>query len=302
MELRSLLSAYLLYLKEERGVSDGTAQSYSSDLADFLHTLEKRGVTHAAELIPLHLTAYTNEMRAQGKSAATIARRVSALRSFCKYLVLRRVVDVDPAIQLEAPRVDKKAQKTIRIGELDELLALPDTSQPTGTRDRAMLELMYATGLRVSELASLNADQVNPDMGFLLCIGADGRERMVPIGAGGSYWVSRYVQEMRPVALQADNPEAALFVNRQGQRLTRQGIWKILKKYAGQLGMDATPQALRRSFASHLLANGADLRSVQEMLGVSSAASLQAYLPAEKPRLTEVYERNHPRAGMKPET
>jgi integrase/recombinase XerD len=300
MELRSLLNAYLVYLKEERGVSRGTEQSYLGDLSDFLNFLDRQRAGLAAELRAAHLTAYVNEMRAQGRSSATIARRIAALRSFCKYLVLKRIVDIDPAMQLEAPKAEKKAPKTIQSGELDKLLELPDVSQPLGIRDKAMLELLYATGLRVSELASLDAEHVRLDMGFLLCLGSGGRERMVPVGASGNHWVSKYVLEVRPNLLEPGRSEDALFLNQQGSRLTRQGIWKILKNYAGKIGMDASPQALRGSFASHLLENGADLRAVQEMLGVSSAAALQPYLSAAKPRLTEVYERNHPRAGTKP--
>ncbi|MFB9277303.1 tyrosine recombinase [Cohnella cellulosilytica] len=302
MDLKDLLQAYLAYLKEDRGVAPVTEQSYLSDLSDFLGFLDKQRVGTAADLRARHLTAYLNELRAQGRASSTIARRVAALRSFCKFLVLRRYVDADPAIQLETPRAEPKTPKTIRTGELDELLELPDVGQAAGIRDRAMLELLYATGLRVSELASLDADHVRLDMGFLLCLGSDGRERMVPVGASGNHWVSKYVEEVRPKLLRPEKRETALFLNRQGSRLTRQGIWKILKGYADRLGMDATPQALRRSFASHLLENGADLRAVQEMLGVTSAASLQPYLSAAKPRLTEVYERSHPRSGRKPGT
>ncbi len=297
--MKDQLRSYLVYLKEDRGVSPSTEQSYLSDLSDFLGFADKLRVDTAADLRARHLTAYLNEMRAQGKSPSTIARRLAALRSFCKYLVLRRYVDVDPTLQLEAPKAERKTPNAIRAVELDKLLELPDVGQPSGIRDRAMLELLYATGLRVSELASLNEEHVRLDMGFLLCLGSDGRERMVPVGASGNQWVSRYSQEVRPKLLRPDQRETALFLNRQGSRLTRQGIWKILKGYAGRLGMDATPQALRRSFASHLLENGADLRAVQEMLGMSSAASLQPYLSAAKPRLTEVYERSHPRSGAK---
>ncbi|MFC4599147.1 tyrosine recombinase [Cohnella hongkongensis] len=302
MELRNRLSEYLVDLKERRRVSSGTERSYLADLTDFLSFLERHGVDSAEALKARHLTAYINAMRAQGRSSSTIARRIVALRSFCKYLVLQRAVETDPTLHLEAPRAEKKPPKTIRAGEMDKLLELPDVGQPTGIRDRAMLELLYATGLRVSELAALDVDHVRLDMGFLLCLGTGGRERMVPVGAGGNRWVSKYVQEVRPILLRKSHPDGALFLNQHGARLTRQGIWKVLKKYAGQLGMDATPHTFRHSFASHLLENGADLRAVQEMLGVASAASLQPYLTSVKPRITDVYERNHPRAGAKPGT
>jgi integrase/recombinase XerD len=296
MELKNGLRSYLEYLSDVRGVSRTTEKSYLGDINDFLAFLEERGVRHAMEMKPHHLTAYLSKMRTEGRSNATIARRIAAIRSFCKHLVLQRAIDYDPALQLEAPKADKKTPRTISAANLDKLLEQPDVGQTMGLRDRAMLEMLYATGLRVSELVALNVADVRLDMGFLLCLGAGGRERMVPIGSGGRNWAAKYIQSARPGLVKPESAEEALFLNHLGTRLSRQGFWKILRKYAGQIGMEITPHSIRHSFAWHLLENGADVRAVQEMLGHAGSASVQQYLPAIKPKLMEVYERNHPRA------
>jgi len=299
MELMKWLRTYLEYLSDERRVSRNTVQSYLGDLTDLIGYLEKQGIVRANELKAHHLTTYLNALRQEGRSTATIARRTVSIRSFCKYLVLQRAVEYDPAIQLEAPKAEKKPPRTVRASELDKLLEMPDTSGDIGLRDRAMLEVLYASGLRVSELVALDVEHIRLDMGFLLCLGTGGRERMVPVGSAGTAWVSRYLEEARPRLARADKQESALFLNHQGARLSRQGFWKALKKYADQSGLIVTPHTLRHSFASHLLENGADIRAVQEMLGHAAPASTQAYLPTVKSKLMEIHERNHPRAGAK---
>ncbi|XID94192.1 tyrosine recombinase [Paenibacillaceae bacterium WGS1546] len=297
MELRNGLTAYMAYLTDERGVSRNTEQGYRGDLTDFLAYLDKYGVARTDQLKSHHIAAYLNALRAEGRTSATVTRRFASIRSFCKFLTIRRAVDFDPALQLESPKTEKKPPKTVNAAELDKLLELPDVGDAIGLRDRAMLELLYATGLRASELISLDVDHVRLDMGFLLCLGLGGRERMVPVGAQAIAWTSRYVQESRPKLVREGKPDKALFLNHLGVRMTRQGFWKLLKKYATKLGMEVTPQTLRHSFAAHLLENGADLRAVQEMLGHADPATTQAYVPFAKPKLTEAYERSHPRAG-----
>jgi len=300
MDLTTWLASYLSYVSDERGVSRETARFYSGDLNDFLSYLSEQGIRSTAELKPVHLTAYLNDVRADGKSASTMARRVASIRSFCKYLAIQRAVDYDPSMQLRAPKSEKKPPKTMKIAELDKLLDLPDAGNETGLRDKAMLELMYATGLRVSELVALDQSHVRLDLGFLLCLGSGGRERMVPIGAEAKSWMARYLEESRPNLQRPDKPDNALFLNHLGTRLTRQGLWKTLRGYAARIGIDATPHTIRHSFASHLLENGADVRSVQELLGQAAPIAAQRYLSTPKPRLTEEYERNHPRAKTKP--
>lgn len=296
MEWRNWLRSYLTYLVEERGVSRNTEMSYAGDLTDFVTYLETIAVNRPNDLRAHHLTSYLNDLRTEGRTNSTLIRRIVSLRSFCKFLTIQRAVDHNPAIQLEAPKVDKKPLKTVEVNVLDQLLDLPDTSKMTGIRDRAMLELLYATGLRVTELMMLDMGHVRLDMGFLLCLGSGGRERMVPVGAHATKWVTKYLEEARPSFIHSDRPDDALFLNNLGSRITRQGFWKLMKKYSSSLGIDITPHVLRHSFAAHLLDNGADIRSVQEMLGHSAPSTTQMYQSAAKLKIKEDYERNHPRA------
>jgi integrase/recombinase XerD len=300
MELRDWLSKYMAYMMDERRVSKSTSQSYSTDLTEFVAYAEANAVRNPGELRAHHLTSYLNERKKQGLSNATIARRVVAVRSFCKYLTIERALDYNPALQLEAPKADRKPPRSLGESDMDKLLELPDTKVDKGIRDRAMLELLYATGLRVSELIALDTSHVRLDMGFLLCLGSGGRERMVPVGSQSAEWVRRYIEEARPKLLHSGSVNAnageALFLSHMGLRMTRQGFWKMLKKYAAQLGLDVTPHSLRHSFATHLLDNGADVRAVQEMLGHVAPSTTQLYLSASKLKIKEIYERNHPRA------
>jgi integrase/recombinase XerD len=296
MDIKNWLQTYHSFLISERKVSRNTEQSYFSDLSDFVKRLEANEIIEVNELRAHHLTTYLNDMRKEGRSTATITRRIVSIRSFCKFLTIQRAMDYNPAIQLESPKADKKPPQSLAPADLDKLLELPETSSSIGLRDRAMLELLYATGLRVTELISLDTEHVRLDMGFLLCLGTGGRERMVPVGSQGTAWVSKYLEEVRPRMLNQDKPEKALFVNHLGSRLTRQGFWKMMKKYAAQLGLNITPHTLRHSFATHLLDNGADIRAVQEMLGHADPSTTQMYQSSVKPKIKEVYERNHPRA------
>lgn len=296
MELRIWLHTYLAYLVEERRVAPNTMQGYSSDLSDFLAYLESNQMTRANELRPHHLNSYLNHLRNEGRTIATITRRIVSIRSYCKFLTIQRAIDYNPAIQLEAPKPDKKTPKIVDALVLDKLLELPDTSNEMGLRDRAMLELLYATGLRVTELVMLDINHVRLDMGFLLCLGSGGRERMVPVGSHGSTWVAKYLEEARPQLARQDKLNDALFLNHLGTRLTRQGFWKLMKRYAVQLGLDMTPHTLRNSFATHLLDNVADIRAVQEMLGHADPSTTQQYLSSAKLKIKEIYEQSHPRA------
>lgn len=297
VNIQSWLQRFAAYLIEERRIARSTQQSYQSDLADFLAYMESQEIREPNELRTHHITAYLSDLRRQGRSTATISRRIVSIRTFCKFLAVERAVNYNPAMQLETPRADKNPPQALASSELDKLLQLPDTAKEQGVRDRAILELLYATGLRVSEMTSLNVEHVRLDMGFLLCLGSGGRERMVPIGSHCAFWVTRYLKDARGRLLSDTKPEQdALFVNHAGQRLTRQGFWKIIKKYANQLGIEMTPNTLRHSFAAHMLENGADIRAVQEMMGHSAPSSTQFYQAASKLKIKEVYDRSHPRA------
>lgn len=285
-------------LAEDRAVSESTRVSYGRDLADFAKAMDEMGVTTPGALLPKHLQAYMNRMRQEGKSSATIARRLVSVRGLCRYGVIERVLERDPTLQLEAPRPASKEPRTLAPEEIGKLLDAPDEQTVQGLRDKAMLELLYATGMRVSELMAMDVAHVRIDMGFIHCSGPGSRERIVPIGGIAARTLKRYLDEGRSAWIRPDKPSDALFPNHLGTRMTRQGFWKIIKKYARAAGIphELTPHTLRHSFAVHLLENGADVRAVQEMLGHASPQTTQMYQTAARGRVKEEYDRAHPRA------
>lgn len=294
--MRKWVRTFLSDLAFKRKLSANTEAGYASDLAHFADYAEAAGVAEPRALKAGLIAAYLEDLRAQGRSNATIARRVVSIRAFCHYLTIKRIVDYNPAIQLEAPKPEPKPPRTIAAVDLERLLELPDVRTEYGLRDRAMLELLYATGLRASELIALDTGHVRPKMGFLLCLGTGGKERMVPFGAQAAYWLARYMEEALPGMRGDEERGDALFVNHLGARLTRQGFWKVVKRYGAAAGMDIAPHMFRHSFAAHLLDNGADVRAVQEMLGHVGAQATFAYGKGAKVKVKEEYDRNHPRA------
>jgi len=233
-----------------------------------------------------------------GRAAATQSRTIVSIRAFYQFLVRERAAEQDPTMHLEMPKLEKRVPNVLTIPEVEALLSAPQTGVPNGMRDKAMLEVLYATGIRVSELISLDVDNVNLEMGFLRCIGKASKERIIPLGAIASDFVGQYLQTMRPKLLKQSKTETALFINHLGTRITRQGFWKIIKRYAAetQIVKEITPHTLRHSFAAHLLENGADLRSVQEMLGHADISTTQIYAQVARGKMKEVYDRAHPRA------
>ncbi|MBC7345200.1 MAG: site-specific tyrosine recombinase XerD, partial [Clostridia bacterium] len=243
------------------------------------------------------IVAYLEHLKDRGRAPATISRHLATLKSFYQYLVQERVVSEDPTVDLESPRMGKRLPQVLSVEEVERLLRQPGTGKPHGIRDRAMLELLYATGLRVSELVSLNLEDIDLDGKCVRCLGKGGKERLVPMGEVAEKYVRLYLRRGRSRLVRFPG-EKALFVNQQGKRLTRQGCWKIIKKYARQARISKviTPHTLRHSFATHLLENGADLRSVQEMLGHADIATTQIYTHLTRGKIKEVYKRAHPRA------
>ncbi|WP_276351815.1 tyrosine recombinase [Cohnella caldifontis] len=300
--MRRWIQAYMEDLARNPRISEHTRAGYGADLKDFLDAMEKIGVTAPSALQPFHVQSYLQRLAKEGKSAATAARRLASIRRLCRYGVIDRVLDRDPTLQIEAPKAERRAQRALERGDVEKLLEAPDEATPEGLRDRAMLEVLYATGMRVSELLALDASHVRADLGFLHCAGAGGKERLVPIGASAVRALTRFMSEGRPALLKAaadgDKLAGVLFPSRLGRRMTRQGFWKCIKKHARAAGLDAepTPQSLRRSFAVHLLENGADLRAVQEMLGHVSLQATQSYQSAARAKVKEEYDRAHPRA------
>lgn len=296
--MNSHLTRYLRVLAEEKALAANTLQSYRRDLAPYLEYLQERG-TSVEGSSHTHVQGYLHHLRKMGRAPATISRFLASARSFYHFLLEERTVERDPTLRIEAPKAERKLPQVLSVKEAGLLLDAPRTDTPAGLRDKAMLELLYATGIRVSELVSLDRGQVFCELGFIRIIGKAGKERLVPLHKQAAYWLDRYIREARAVWSHLHPDEEALFPNHLGKRLTRQGFWKIIKKYAADTGIEAeiTPHTLRHSFAVHLLENGADLKALQEMLGHAGLASTIQYARSQPGMLKEVYTRSHPRAN-----
>jgi integrase/recombinase XerD len=289
------LRLFLEYLTVEKGLAQNTILSYSRDLRKFLAFLGKNKLTWTGVGEETLVQFIHQESRA-GLSARSRARLISALKSYFKFLVLSGFIKGNPASGLSSPSTWLSLPKFLTVKEVEELLRAPDEKELLGLRDRAMLEVLYASGLRVSELVTLKPPDVNLDDGFLICRGKGGKERIVPVGREACGYVRRYLGEVR--ARFEAGPSPFLFLTRRGKSFTRQGFWKLLKGYAGKAGLAAkiSPHTLRHSFATHLLERGADLRSVQLMLGHSQITTTQIYTHVSRERLRRVYDQFHPRA------
>ncbi len=292
-----LLDAFLHYEAVERGLAENTVASYRRDLLSFLVFIDKSGITSLQQTNRMHIQAFLLEQHNEGKATATLSRCVASIRAFYTFLLQERIVDHDPAVYVRSPKLARKLPHVLTMDEVSALLATPDPATAIGLRDKAMFEVLYATGIRVSELTSLNVSDVNLSASFLRCIGKGSKERIIPLGRLARHAVIEYTLRARHSLLR-DKEELSLFVNHLGDRLTRQGFWKIIKKYAKMAGItqDITPHTLRHSFATHLLENGADLRAVQEMLGHADISTTQIYTHVTTTRLKDVYDKSHPRA------
>jgi len=295
--MEQFVEQYLDFIGVERGLSANTLESYGRDLRQFSRYLRKNGLDSWTDPDRMRVLSYMDELRQAGKSSATISRCLASLRSFYKFLSQEGYIIADPTIDLDSPKVEKKLPNVLSLPEVETLLYSPDTKTPSGLRDRAMFEVLYATGIRVSELVNLTLPDVNLDSGFIRCMGKGSKERIVPLGSVAIKALREYLAEGRPRFMRSRDVRA-VFVNHHGRQLTRQGFWKLLKKCAREAGIkfDITPHTLRHSFATHLLENGADLRAVQEMLGHADISTTQIYTHVTKSRIREVYDKAHPRA------
>ncbi|KOR95122.1 site-specific tyrosine recombinase XerD [Geobacillus stearothermophilus] len=294
------LKDFLHYLTVERNLAHNTIVSYERDLKKYVRYLCQVEQLQAwGEVERLHILHFLKFLSEQGQSARTIARHLASIRSFHQFLLREKIAAQDPTVHIETPQFERTLPKVLSVEEVEALLAAPQVSTPFGLRDKAMLELLYATGMRVSELVQLNLSDVHLTMGFVRCYGKGRKERIVPIGRMAIEALAHYLERGRPqlVNLRRRATEA-LFLNHYGQRLTRQGFWKILKRLAKEAGIEKelTPHTLRHSFATHLLENGADLRAVQELLGHADISTTQMYTHVTKTRLKDVYKQYHPRA------
>ena len=299
------IDQYLDHLRVERRLADHTLESYARDLAA-LHAFAA-GAGARPEALDRHaLEAFVRQQMTRGLSPRSVARMVAAVRGFYRFLVLDRQLAASPADDLHPPAAWPALPKFLSLDEVDTLIAQPDVATPLGLRDRAMIELLYATGLRVSELVNVRAAELHLDDAYLTCIGKGNKERIVPIGDQAARWIEQYRREARPqltrkVRQKPDAPRKktdTLFVNARGGPLTRVGFWKILKKYGREANLPPTlsPHVLRHSFATHLLERGADLRAIQLMLGHADLSTTQIYTHVLEARLRAVYDRFHPRA------
>ncbi|HKM43288.1 MAG TPA: site-specific tyrosine recombinase XerD [Limnochordia bacterium] len=286
---------YYSYLSIEKGLAHNTVQAYSNDLSQFREFLAKEGLA-LREVELRHITAYLKKLEGQSIRARSRARKISALRNFFDYLVDEEVVENNPCAYLATPKLAKTLPHILSEQEVLALLDAPVLDKPSGYRDRAMLEVLYGCGLRVSELMGLNVGDID-ELGFVRCLGKGNKERIIPLGSHALQATSDYLTYARG-RLVTNPREHALFVNVRGNRLTRQGFWKILKGWAKAAGIEKeiSPHMLRHSFATHLLRHGADLRSVQEMLGHADLTTTQIYTHLDKGHLRDVYGKTHPRA------
>jgi len=289
------LRLFLEYLTVEKGLAGNTVQSYARDVRKLVDHLKARKVA-LHRVTEETVVGFIHGESQAGLSARSLARLISALRSFFRFLVLSGFVKTDATAQLTTPSTWLALPKFLTVAEAEALLQAPDEKKPQGVRDRAMLEVLYGSGLRVSELAALKLAEINLEDGFLVCRGKGGKERIVPLGRSSGRAVRRYLAEVRPRLDPGGREE--LFLSRRGRPFTRQGVWKLLRQHAVTAGLAAriSPHVLRHSFATHLLERGADLRSVQLMLGHSQITTTQIYTHVTRERLRRVYDKFHPRA------
>jgi integrase/recombinase XerD len=296
MKAAVLIDDFLHHLTVERGLARNSLLAYGRDLAKFARYLDAKG-RQARQVRQGEIEEFARRLSREGLAPKSIARALNSVRMFYRYLLLEKVVGEDPTAGIRAPRTWKTLPRFLTLEEVDRLLAAPEAAPPLGARDAAMVELLYATGLRVSELVSLRLRDLNLDSGYLRCLGKGSKERVVPLGRMAAERLRGYLNRVRPGLLEgAGHP--ALFVNSRGGSMTRQGFWKILKKYGRAVGLKGklSPHVLRHSFATHLLERGADLRSVQMMLGHADISTTQIYTHINRARLRTIYRDYHPRA------
>ena len=297
------IQEFLNHLATEKGSSDNTVVAYRNDLNQFHEFVTKEGgLPDGAwnELTRDHLINYILWLKEREYASATVARKVAAMKSFCGFLVRSGAVEDNPAEELDSPKVKKQLPTTLTPDEVEKLLALPGqgNGSPKALRDTALLEVLYATGMRVSEVAGLTLDDVDLGAGTVRCVGKGSKERVMPLYAEACRAVSVYVEKGRPAFCGRNTDERTLFLNPRGEKLTRQGLWLIIKAYARQLSLEdrVTPHTLRHSFATHMLNGGAGLREVQKLLGHANISTTQVYTHITRERLREVYDGAHPRA------
>jgi integrase/recombinase XerD len=294
--MHELIDTFLNYLSVERGLARNTIISYGDDLRYYMDFIQQRKIEALAKTTKNDVVDFMLYEKDKGLSANSVARRLAAIKTFYRFLVRERILKNDPTSLVESPKLWKKIPDTLSLNEVDALLTQPDLRDVQGIRGRAILETLYATGMRVSEAVNLKLENVNLDVGFLRCIGKGSKERVIPLGKKAIHSLHRYLEAGRRELLGKKESEF-LFVSRFGKRLSRQSFWKLIKRYAkaARIKKPMKPHTLRHSFATHLLEHGADLRSVQEMLGHANISTTQIYTHVSKDRLKTIHRTFHPR-------
>lgn len=295
--MNDLMEEFLNYITVERGLSRNTVQAYERDLLQFASYLKEVNIDCLDQVQAKTLVDYLINLQQNHLRATSVSRKLAAIRSFCQYAVRERHIKKDPSATIDSLKIPQRLPKVLSEKEISLLLEQPGASTPAHLRDKAMLELMYATGVRVSELVSLKVGDINMEMGYIRCFGKGSKERIVPLGGAARNALLDYLERGRPKILKRV-VEDTLFLNQRGRRMTRQGFWLIVQDAVHRAGIKArvTPHMLRHSFATHLLDHGADLRSVQEMLGHVDITTTQIYTHVSRSRMKEVYNKTHPRA------
>ena len=289
------IKLFLEFLQNEKKLSDNTLQSYKRDILQYQNYLEENGINYA-KVSKEDVKAYLTYLKQIGKKPSTISRNLASIRSFYQFSIRNKKIKNDPTEDVQSPKIEKRVPSVLTAQEVELLLEQPKDVDLKGTRDKAMLEFAYATGMRVTEIINLNIEDVNLAEEYVICrVGS--KQRNIPLGSLSLKALKEYIEEARPILIRNEK-EKALFVNVNGQRLTRQGFWKIVKYYKEQahITKDITPHVLRHSFATHLLQNGADLKAIQTMLGHSDISSTQVYMQFQDPGLKDIYQKAHPRA------
>lgn len=295
--MQDVVDEYLRFIQIEKGLSENTIAAYRRDLNHYLNYLAAQKISNLDFIDRQIVQQWFGVLHDEGRSTKSIARFTSTIRSFHQFALREKYAAKDPTVLIETPKYERKLPDVLSIDEIDLLLTTPETSKNNGYRDRTMLELLYATGIRVSELINIEVKDVNLLMGFVKVFGKGNKERIIPLGETVIELLKTYIENVRPQLLKKQVTHT-LFLNMQGKPLTRQGIWKIIKQTGAKAGIQKrlTPHTLRHSFATHLLENGADLRAVQEMLGHSDISTTQLYTHVSKTQIRKMYQQYHPRA------
>lgn len=296
--MEGYLSEFKGYLTDKRSMAENSILAYGRDVKDFCIFLKEKEIAGPQETTNTEIISYLFSLKSQGKSAATVNRKLASLRIFFNYLISCKKMPHDPTEGIKSPKIERKEMEYLTLNEIEQLLGNPGDSLK-GLRDKALLEVLYASGMRVSEAAGVNLSDVNLRIGFIMIDEAIGKPRVIPLGRPARAALEEYIYDGRPKILRNKDTEyEALFLNYAGVRLTRQGIWKIIKENAKEAGVRSkiTPQALRNSFAIHMIQNGADIKTLQELLGHEDVTATQVYLSFSKNRIKDVYDNAHPRA------